>query len=260
MLINTLYLFLQELLPVFFCCSMLYALADRSVSFFAFIVSGLGCGFIACVALLLLFDPISQFADGTGIELLLFTSSVMQLLLLTFLIAFISREKIKTIRHILIVLLAVFSSFNLLNFFIFFSTLWSHQDLSQPLLLGTLIGAGFSASLSVLLYFFLYWIRSIFPLALVLLPVLFFTGQLANNINLLAQIGLIETQSAWSTSAWLSDDQAIAQILSGLIGYEATPSILQIIIYLCSLLSMLAIIIIRHSSLKSSLATNEASQ
>lgn len=260
MLINTLYLFLRELLPVFFCCTMLYAIIAGEKSFYRFISLSLGYGLSICIGLLLFIDPISQLADGTGIELLFLSSSALQLLLFISAILMLSIANIKTSCRFFMASLIIFSSSSLLNFFIFFSTLWSQQDFSHPLMLGTLIGAGLSTSLAVLLFFFLHWIRSPLPLTLIIVPAIFFSGQFANSVNLLAQIGLIESQTAWSTASWLPDEQAVAQILSGLIGYEATPSRIQIFTYLFCLLALLAMIVSRRKDLKSFLAPSEAGQ
>lgn len=102
-----------------------------------------------------------------------------------------------------------------------------------PVLLGGLTGAGIGISSGVILYYSLqlFEVRLAVRLAMVLLA--FFAG------NMAAQAVLLLTQADWLpytiqvwNTAWLIPEYSVTgQLLYALIGYEANPSLLQVVLY-----------------------------
>lgn len=116
---------------------------------------------------------------------------------------------------------------------IYYSAFSQNTDFIFSVVLGGLIGAAIGVSLGAV---FFYGIRSRKRntqrnMSVILLA---FVAS-----NMLAQATLLLTQAdwlpsyapLWDTSAWLTEESTIGQLLYALIGYEATPSIIQVIAY-----------------------------
>lgn len=243
MLINTLFLFLREVMPVFLLSAMLLALIPFAWVRRIVVFGGYGLGVVLYVLLLPVLDPLSHSLDDAGLEIFFFTIACVQVLLFGAGLVLLHDFNQRSVAACFLLMLALLTMSSLVNFLSFFTTLWMQEYDSQPLLMGLVIGAGLSASLAILLFFALYWVRKKLPLTLLVLPALFFSGHLAGAVNLLAQIGLVESAMAWSTQSWLSDQYAIAQILSSFLGYEATPITWQVYGYLLCLVLLLIIVI-----------------
>ena len=257
MLISSLLVFLREVLPVFFLCAMLAPLFTREAVRSRVIGSGLGLGLLLYLCLLFFLDRLSESMEGMGMEILFFSVSCVQVVLFGAALATTCNWRERPLVLCLSLLLALLTMSSLVEFLTFFNSLWPQRHIRQPLVLGSIVGAGISASLSILLYFGLYWLRSFLPLVLLVLPALFISGRMAHAINLLAQVGLLDSDRAWSTQHWLSDHLAVAHILTSFVGYEATPIAWQVYGYLACLAVFLMIILARRQRLTSALVQGE---
>lgn len=260
MLINTLFLFLHELLPVFLLIAMLRAMIPPVPRSSWIIIAGTGMGVFFCLPMTYFSDSISQIFNGTGLELLRFSAVMIQFLSLTWVLVIVTDFRGKTVSFLLTLMLALLTLTSSSNFLVFIATIWNQETILKPLLLGLFTGAGISASLAVLLYFLLCFLRSWLPLAVYIFPVLFTAGHLAETTNLLAQIGFLESEVIWSTQSLLSDQTELAQILSSLFGYEASPIRWQIYVYLVALCVLSTIMISRRQALRHALNYNEVQQ
>ncbi len=103
-----------------------------------------------------------------------------------------------------------------------------------PVMLGGLIGAGIGISTGILLYYGLisFSLKWSFRAGLVLLCTI--AGNMGSQVVLLLTQAdwLPYTPIAWDSSIALPENSIIGYLLYALIGYEATPSILQVGIYL----------------------------
>lgn len=65
-------------------------------------------------------------------------------------------------------------------------------------------------------------------------------GMVLQSVQQLIQADLLPGQHAlWDTTDWIAENSIAGQLLYALIGYEATPSPLQVICYLSSIAMML---------------------
>jgi high-affinity iron transporter len=225
MLINTVILWLRDLLPAFIAGVLLFNLTGdiqpkRSIS--VILVLGLA------LALLLFFnlEPLSKLFSGAGIELV---SCIFYLVSYTSFLIFLCYAHRCWRMLSISVLLAV----KLMTFIVYFS-LYAQQATSMNiLLLGWLLGAGISISFSVLFYLFVHFIKEKLSInAVVVLSVLFFSGQLSQVIPLLLQIDFYHDASIiWNTSWLIEDSSEYGHLFTSLVGYEATPSYSHLIIF-----------------------------
>lgn len=107
-----------------------------------------------------------------------------------------------------------------------------------PVLFGGIIGGGIGVSTGVLLYYGLISlnIKWAFRLSLILLALV--TGNMGSQaVLLLTQADWLPfTPIAWNSSAILAEDSIPGHLLYALIGYESTPSVLQLVCYLSGMI------------------------
>ena len=257
MLINTLYLFLREVLPVFLLSSMLSSIALPAAVRVRIVLGGLCAGMVLYLFSLLLLDWLSEALDGAGLEMFFLSSAAVQMLLFASSVLLLNYAIPGLVPIFLGLMLALLTMSSLINFLTFFTAQWTQHSFCQPLILGAVIGAGLSTSLGILLYFGLYCIRRCLPLTPLVLLALFVSGHMANALNLLAQIGWVESEVLWSTHGWLSDQYTFAQILSSFFGYEDSPIAWHVYGYLICLGALLTIIASRRKALAGVLALSE---
>lgn len=257
MLINSLFLFLRDLLPLFFFCSILIVFLAGGKARNMILAYGLILGSVSALLVSQFDSSIASFASGNGFEIILFTSTTLQTLLLLLTLCTANRVDARLVAAMLTAMLALISLTSGLNFLIYFSSYWGLQGLTLPMIFGVVIGAGLSLSLAILLYFLLQLLREYAPLLSLAFPVLFISGHFAEVFHILEQMNVLESQLMWSTQSWLPEQSEITLILASLTGYEATPTRWQLIAYLCALASLLACLLLRRRQLLQALSDSE---
>jgi len=109
----------------------------------------------------------------------------------------------------------------------------SQPDNFSPVIFGGILGAGIGMSTGILLYYGLVSLNSklAFRTGLVLLCLI--AGNMAAQIALLLNQAdwLPYTPVAWNSSGLISETSILGHLLYALVGYEATPSISQVVCY-----------------------------
>jgi high-affinity iron transporter len=109
---------------------------------------------------------------------------------------------------------------------------------SRDLLIGSALGLAAGVALSAVTYFGLATIppRRLFAVTTGLITFLA-AGLAAQAANFLQQAGLapVMSDTAWDTSAVLSDTSLFGRVLHTLIGYSDQPSVLQVVVYAVTL-------------------------
>jgi high-affinity iron transporter len=128
-----------------------------------------------------------------------------------------------------------------------------------PIFYGGVVGAGIGVSTGVLLYYALTGLSIENSLKACVLLLSLTAGNMASQaILLLNQADWLPfTPTAWDSSGLLSESSVLGQLAYALIGYEATPSIMQVSAYL---LGLFFVIISPISRLAWSTWHDEASQ
>ena len=112
------------------------------------------------------------------------------------------------------------------------------------LLMGSLLAIFAGVGVTALTYLGLVTIpqRRIFAVTTALISLLA-AGLAAQAVLFLQQAGVLTmlTQSAWDTSAILSDSSLFGRVLRTLIGYSDQPSVLQVVAY-CATLAIIVIL------------------
>lgn len=119
---------------------------------------------------------------------------------------------------------------------------WS---LLEPILLGGVVGAGIGISVGALAYYLLVNAsRSWAPYLCIAVMILVAAGMIGQATEQLIQADWLPSQlPLWDTSAWVPESSVTGQLLYALVGYEATPTAVQVGVYFCGLLLPLIIIV-----------------
>ncbi len=129
---------------------------------------------------------------------------------------------------------------------VYVSGFFHNQNFLATVAAGSAIGSCIGISVGILLYYLLVSqpVRRSRP-AVAVLICLVGAGMCAQATALLIQADWLTVDGpAWDTSAWLPENSAIGQLLYALIGYEASPSPLEVGVYLASIGAMIAALLL----------------
>jgi high-affinity iron transporter len=115
------------------------------------------------------------------------------------------------------------------------------QSVLTSVITGSLIGLGLGLSVGVFLYYLVVSVSELYARWLIhVLLVMVAGSMMAQATQFLIQADWLPASSPlWDSSALISEHSLSGQLLYALMAYEATPTGLQVIIYLLSLLLML---------------------
>jgi high-affinity iron transporter len=249
MLSTTVIIVLREVLEASLLISILAAVSEATGVSRRWIGAGLGLGLAGAIAFSFGAVTVSQWLDGFGQEV---TSATMQVLmylcLLTIALLVLRRSRrpgehspwIPVVMAVAVALAVTREGFEVLVYVYGFLGVPSQL---LTVLTGALIGTGIGISTGVLLYFLLRAppVRDR-PAAGFCLLGLVGSGLLLQATTLLMQADWLPTRAPlWDTSAWVPESSVTGQLLYVLIGYEATPTAIQMEVYCVGLLALIAI-------------------
>ncbi len=116
------------------------------------------------------------------------------------------------------------------------------KEYLHTVLTGSFVGFGIGLSIGILIYYGLLSLPAKWRLyAPVTLMALFAGNMLSQAVLQLTQADWISsTRAFWDTSDWLPEKSIPGQLLYALVGYEATPSAIQLIAYIVGVILVLA--------------------
>ncbi len=234
MLINSVLLSLNQLLPLAILYVLLYVLSGQQGALWrqvAMIMLAL-FGTLVYVAMAPWF---SEAFDYTGLEL-----SQILVALGVYLSALYAAVRGFSLLRIGLTLLFA-TLLYLSHYLTFLAGFWSSADSPSALMVGTLLGFGICLSFSVLLYFSLNWLADSFgPRPLYLLFALHVSAKLVMALDTAGGMDLVAAQPAlFDLRPWLSETSELGRILTALVGFEATPSALGLGLYVAGALVVL---------------------
>ncbi len=239
MLLNSVVIVLREvleavlLLSVFLACARFLRISNRWVVL-ALIAGALGALFYGYML-----EPVSDLFDGVGQEVcnaFLQVAVFALILLIAFYFARRARDQSRYGR-VLQITMATAVALSITRegseILVYVSGFWSVSDIFSAVAIGSIIGACIGFSVGVLIFFLLLAQPSqrVMPISVVLL-LLIAAGMSSQATRLLMQADWISAGAPlWNTSAILAEDSLVGQLFYALIGYEATPSATEVIVY-----------------------------
>jgi len=285
MLINTVLVFLQNILPIFVVISLLFAQQGAKGQFSAqktvqpsnllrghqsnqdnsitadlpliYMLKTIGGGFIIVLLLSYFMPELSQLFLGKGLEI--FYSILFSVIYGCIVISFLctteasqEQKQDKTLLDqqtltqkkqivslvILLLVLCVHGSY--FSLYVMSLTIQNTEidTLYSGIVVGVIIGTGICLSIAILLYFILVTLakktgRKIVSYFLLLFGV----GQLIQALQLLEQVDIISSNvPLWSTNYLIAENSELGYFLTILFGYEATPSVMELLVYLSAII------------------------
>jgi len=257
MFLDAVILFLQEILEASLLISVLLALTElfhkgsghefRLSAYWvacAMILGGLGAWAYAAAM-----PTISEWFDYVGQEIVNSLLHLLSLILLIVLATVVPaglfreaqtlRNRMTVLSMVIIVLLALVREGS--EIILYLNGVLSQAENTIPVLSGGVVGTGIGISSGVFLYYSLISLNQPWSTRVCVLLLALLAGNMASQIvMLLSQADWLPyAAEAWNSSSLVPESSLPGRLLYALIGYEATPSILQVACYGLAVLSIL---------------------
>ena len=238
MLINTVLLFLQCALPMFIIISLLllrFKGGTESLCTTKNVLKISSISFILVFVFSQNMEVISQYFDGKGSEVFFSIGFIIIYLCSAQLFVFDNKEN--CLRYKKYLAITTFISVMLVNgsHFILYLNGYLTQSLQfESLFIGIVLGVGICISFAILFYFLLrYCDTSLYTNTSSYFLLFFAIVQLMQSIVLLQQVDVLPfSYIFWNSTNFIAENTEVGQLLRVLIGYETTPSLIQLVTYL----------------------------
>ena len=256
MLLNAVIIILREVIEASLIISIFMAFCQRFNISRRWLLVALPLGLSIATVYAVNISIVSNWLDGVGQEVINAGIHAMVYLVLLMFLSFAMTIKTDQYKNIIIWIMVTGVTFASIRegseIILYIHGFIAIPELLQPILLGSAIGAGIGLSVGVLFYYLLVNLSVNHGAKLgIVLSLCVAGGMVLQSTQLLSQADWIVSQyPIWDTSMWISERSVIGQLLYALIGYEATPTPIQVISYISALSLMVALAIFSygHSS------------
>jgi high-affinity iron transporter len=256
MFLNSVILVLQEILEAALLLSMLLLVvkliqsaSQATVVRRSWIWSALVCGVVFAWTYAWFMPEIAGWFDYVGQEV---TNAFCQVITILFLLVFIYgirkqgsqpdhlRALVASVCLIIVVALAIMREGS--EIVLYLNGITGQPEAVTPVILGAILATGIGVSCGVLLFYAGVAINRSVALRVALLLLALFAGNMASQaVLLLTQADWLPYSiELWDSSALLPEYSVAGQLLYALVGYEATPSLLQLAGYVVAFLLIAA--------------------
>ena len=252
MLLSSVIIVLREVLEAALLFSLLMVLSRRLGISCRWVVAALFIGLLSAAIYGFNIDLISEWFDGVGQEVVNALLQGTIYLLLSALAAIAVRYRRGFAVPESLIMMLMFASVTLAivregsEIMIYMSGFMQVTDLLLPVMAGSAIGAGIGVSVGAVFYFALLNLggRTAAITGAVLL-ILVAAGMASQAAQQLIQADWLPSQyPAWDSS-WLLEEQSVTgQLFYALVGYEATPTPLQVFIHIMAIALLVGIVVI----------------
>lgn len=232
MLINTVMVFTRELLPILLLLSALLHLVRGNTPHFLLFATAAGLALLLAVTPFL--ASLAALADGNGLEFLFALCHATTLISL--ILSLVHRWKL-LFSVISVTAMTLLCGVNLVIYGLGADT---RGVGSEGFWLGTVLATGIGLSIAVLWYQLLAEVHRLWTPVLGLVLAMMAARQSSELYKLFQQLDWIDSVSpAWDSSSWLREQSEIGVFLQALLGYEASPAPLQLLIWAMTLAAVL---------------------
>ena len=241
MLINSVILILREVLEAALIISVLLAISQqlkvsRQWMFFALLIGFAGASIYAVNI-----EAVSMAMEGVGQEVV---NASLHLLIYSFILMLIFAIKDRAYHRLMILVMtgcvAIASIREGSEIIIYISGFISSPELFLTVSIGSIVGTGIGISVGVFFYYLIANMSFNNGIGLALFLLILIAGaMILQATQLLIQADLISSQQPlWNSSSFISERSLFGQLLYALLGYEATPTPIQVYCYITSLIVM----------------------
>lgn len=238
MLINTVLLFLQSALPMFIIIALLLSRIDAHSASVRSIENLVTMSISSCLLVYLLsvnMEKTSELFGGKGTEIIFSFGFIIIYLSSVILFIFNKNQQLFNIKkHLASLVFLLVLLLNGTHFVLYLNGYLAQSLQFESLLIGIILGVGICASIAILLYFLLRYCDNSIHSEISGYFLLFFAiGQLMQSIVLLQQVDVLPmSKIVWNSTNFIAERSELGQLLRVLVGYETTPSSMQLMTYL----------------------------
>ncbi len=253
MILSSVIIILGEVLEFTILTSIFLALSFHLKLSRHWIIYAVLLGITGAFSYAIFFDVISQWFDDFGQEVVnaMIQFCIYICILVFCCIIFIANKKPYAKKYlqwpmILCVSLALTREGS--EIFLYLSGVLSSEQFIMPVLTGSALGAGIGLSFGILIYYLfinLSYKKSLYSGYTLFLFIA--AGMLSQAVRLLIQIDWLPAQKIiWNTSSWLDESSVIGRLSYTLIGYEATPTLIEVQFYIAAVSGILIATALSH--------------
>jgi len=238
MLLNAVIIILREVIEASLIISIFMAFCQKYTISRRWMYIALPIGLSLATLYAVNIATVSQWLEGVGQEVINASIHIMvYLVLLVFLTLAMLRQHKDVIIAVMIAGVTFASIREGSEIILYIHGFAAIPDLLPPVLLGSAIGTGIGLSVGVLFYYLLLSLSLKNGTKLgIFLSLCVAGGMILQATQLLTQADWIVSQyPLWDTSMWISERSVIGQLLYALVGYEATPTPIQVVSYVSAL-------------------------
>ena len=238
MLLNAVIFVLREVLEASLILSVFLALSQLMYLSKAWCVYAVLVGAVGALLYAINLPIVSQLFDGIGQEII---NICLYTLIFVCIVIFIAAIKNTRYEGLIKGVMASCLALAIVNegseIIIYIDGFMGIPELFTSALVGGAIGAGIGTSIGVFIYYLIVNLSNKKGVSLgLLILVLFSGGMVTQATQLLLQADLISSQlPLWDTSPWVSEHSLFGGILFALMGYEASPTPIQVGVYITSI-------------------------
>lgn len=257
-MLSAVIIILREVLEASLIISILLGISQKMVIGWQWMITAIGLGILGSGLLSYHFDIISEWFDGVGQEVsnacLLWVNVLLLVGVCTWLSRYFQRRGAqKTPRRVVVFFISIVGiaiTREGAEIFVYGSVFSDSLESFLPILIGGCIGAGIGASIGALIYHLLInlperqWFRA--TLVTIMLIAAGMSSQVALNLT---QADWMPSQMPlWDTSSLLPETSILGQLLYATLGYEATPTTIQVGFYLATIVGMVVSVLFSRQS------------
>jgi high-affinity iron transporter len=252
MLLSSVIIVLREVLEAALLFSLLMVLSRRLGISCRWVIAALVIGLLTAAIYGFNIDLVSEWFDGVGQEIVnaLLQGTIYLLLSALAVITVRFRRGFDVSESLIMMLMLASVTLAIVRegseIMIYMSGFMQVTDLLLPVMAGSAIGAGIGVSVGAVFYYALLNLggRTAAITGAVLL-ILVAAGMASQAAQQLIQADWLPSQyPAWDSS-WLLEEQSVTgQLFYALVGYEATPSPLQVFIHIMAIALLVGIVVI----------------
>ena len=247
MLLNAVIIILREVIEASLIISVFLAYSPLITKSRLWLFIALGLGLFAAIAYAANISSISQWQEGVGQELLNASINLALYVVLLLFIVLALHPRVQQYTQLMIAIMIMGTVLAITRegseVILYIHGFVSIPDLLQPVLIGSVIGAGIGISVGVFFYYLLVSLPFKNGLKLgYILTLLVAASMVLQATQLLIQADwLVSQYPLWDTSSWISERSITGQLLYALLGYESTPTAIQVISYCAAIIIMIGL-------------------
>jgi high-affinity iron transporter len=247
MLLNSVILVLQETLEAALLISVLLAISYQRWSRISWLLYGLSGGITLSLWYALQMGAVSEWFDYMGQEVVnAMLQNLIMLLIVVCTWAFFKSRRVSALgdpsQHDRFAAIYGFSAAGAValsitregsEVFLYLSGFFRQSEHFQAVMIGSSLGFGIGVSIGTLLFYGLLSLPGGWRVKVPIFLLALFAGNMLSQAALqLTQADWISSAYAlWDTSSWLPENSIAGQLLYALVGYESTPTTIQVIAY-----------------------------